>query len=458
MPMKNKSLRSIPSVDKLLHVTEVQVLQRSFGHPLVTEAVRNVLNKERENLLQSDGYQVSASSELIIQIEKWLQKETSLMLQPVINATGVILHTNLGRAPLSNEAQQAIVAISKDYNTLEYDLDLGQRGARGSDVDSLICRTTGSEAALVVNNNAAAVVLVLKALAERRGVVISRGQLVEIGGGFRIPDVIKQSGANLVEVGTTNRTHPNDYHEAIREQSNNTALILRAHHSNYNIVGFTTEPNLQELVSIGVEHNIPVLDDLGSGTLLDTSSFGLTHEPTVQDSLNAGASLVCFSADKLLGGPQAGIIIGERHLIKKLRTHPLARAMRTDKLCIAALSATLLHYIKDEALEKIPVWQMISVDINEIKIRAQRIVDQVGGTLVSGLSTIGGGSLPGETLPTILVGLQVESSEQLAQDLRKNKIIARIQDNQVMLDLRTVLPHHDDKLMSTLNNLLSISA
>ena len=233
---------------------------------------------------------------------------------------------------------------------------------------------------------------------------------------------------------------------------------MRAHHSNYNIVGFATEPKLQELVSIGSEHNIPVLDDLGSGTLLDTSTFGLTHEPTVQDSLNAGASLVCFSADKLLGGPQAGIIIGNKHLINTLRNHPLARAIRADKLCIAALSATLLHYIKDEATDKIPVWQMITMDISTIKKRAQRVVDQIGGTLVSGLSTIGGGSLPGETLPTILVSLRGESSERLAQDMRNHKIIARIQDNQVMLDLRTVLPHNDDKLISILNDLLSVSA
>jgi L-seryl-tRNA(Ser) seleniumtransferase len=458
MPMKNEYLRSLPSVDKLLNVKNIQNLEGSFGRPLLTEAVRNVLNIERENLLQRNIAGASTYSELTIKIEKWLQTETSLTLQPVINATGVILHTNLGRAPLSNEAREAIFTISKDYNTLEYDLDLGKRGPRGTDVDNLICRTTGSEAALVVNNNAAAVLLILKALAERRSVVISRGQLIEIGGGFRIPDVIKQSEVNLVEVGTTNRTHPHDYHQAIREQHNNVALIMRAHHSNYNIVGFVTEPNLQELVTIGLEHNIPVLDDLGSGTLLDTSTFGLTHEPTVQDSLNAGASLVCFSADKLLGGPQAGIIIGNKHLINKLRNHPLARAMRADKLCIAALSATLLHYIKDEAIEKIPVWQMIAMDISTIKTRAQRVVDQVGGKLVSGLSTIGGGSLPGETLPTILVSLRVESSERLTQDMRNHKIIGRIQDNQVMLDLRTVLPHHDDKLISILNDLLSISA
>ena len=455
--MKNEHLRSLPSVDKLLNVKDIQVLEGSFGRPLMIEAVRNIIKSERDNLLQNDNARVASYNELTIKIEKWLLKETSLMLQPVINATGVILHTNLGRAPLSKEAQQEVSMISKDYNTLEYDLDLGKRGARGTDVDSLICRTTGSEAALVVNNNAAAIMLVLKALAEKRGVVISRGQLVEIGGGFRIPDVIKQSEVNLVEVGTTNRTHPHDYHQAIREQHNNVALIMRAHHSNYNIVGFTAEPNLQELVTIGSEHNIPVLDDLGSGTLLDTSTFGLTHEPTVQDSLNAGASLVCFSADKLLGGPQAGIIIGNKHLVNKLRNHPLARAIRADKLCIAALSATLLHYIKDEAIEKIPVWQMIAMDISTIKTRAQRVVDQIGGTLVSGLSTIGGGSLPGETLPTILVGLQVESSVRLAQDMRNHKIIARIQDNQVMLDLRTVLPHHDDELISILNNLLSVS-
>ncbi len=457
MPMKNENLRSLPSVDKLLHIIEVQVLQRSFGCPLTTEAVRNVLSKERENLLKSDRYEVASHSELIKQIEKSLEKETSMVQQPVINATGVILHTNLGRAPLSIEAQQAIVAIAEDYSTLEFDLDLGQRGARGTDVEELICRATGSEAALVVNNNAAAVMLILKSLAWKQGVVISRGQLIEIGGGFRIPDVIKQSGVNLIEVGTTNRTHPYDYHKAIEEEHNNVALILRAHHSNYNIVGFTTEPNLKELVSIGWKHNIPVVDDLGSGTLLDTSNFGLAHEPTVQDSLNAGVSLVCFSADKLLGGPQAGIIVGGKSIINRLRIHPLARAMRVDKLCIAALSATLLHYIKDEAVKKIPVWKMIDMDVNEIKIRAHRMVDQVGGKLMSGLSTIGGGSLPGETLPTILVSIKVESSARFAKDLRKHKIIARIQDDQVMIDLRTVLPHHDDKLISTLKNMLSIS-
>ena len=455
--MKNEHLQSLPSVDKLLNARDIQVLKESFGRSLVTEAVRNVLNKERESILKNNNVQVSNYNDLTNKIENWLQTETSLMLQPVINATGVILHTNLGRAPLSKKAQEAIITISKDYNTQEYDLDLGQRGARGADVENLICRTTGSEDALVVNNNAAAVMLVLKSLADQRDVVISRGQLVEIGGGFRIPDVIKQSGVNLVEVGTTNRTHPHDYHQAITESHNNIALIMRAHHSNYNIVGFATEPNLQELVSIGLEHNIPVLDDLGSGTLLDTSNFGLAHEPMVQDSLNNGASLVCFSADKLLGGPQAGIIIGKKHLINKLKNHPLARAMRADKLCIAALSATLLHYIKDEAIEKIPVWQMIAMDISTIKTRAQRVVDQIGGRLVSGLSTIGGGSLPGETLPTVLVGLQVESSVRLAQDMRDHKIIARIQDNQVMLDLRTVLPHHDDELISILNNLLSVS-
>ena len=457
MPMKNERLRSLPSVDNLLYGTEIQVLQRSFGRPLITEAVRNVLNKERENLLKSDGYQLASYTELVQQIEKWLDQETSLVQQPVINATGVILHTNLGRAPLSIEAQQAIFTIAQDYSALEYDLNLGQRGARGTDVEKLICRATGSEAALVVNNNAAAVMLVLKALAWQQGIVISRGQLVEIGGGFRIPDVIKQSGVHLIEVGTTNRTHPDDYHKAIEEEHNNVVLILRAHHSNYNIVGFTTEPKLKELVSIGLEYNIPVVDDLGSGTLLDTSNFGLAHEPTVQDSLNSGASLVCFSADKLLGGPQAGIIVGEKLIINRLRIHPLARAMRADKLCIAALSATLLHYIKDEAVKKIPVWKMIDMDFDEIKRRAQRMVDKVGGNLMSGLSTIGGGSLPGETLPTILVGIQVESSERFAQDLRKQKVVARIQDNQVMIDLRTVLPHHDDKLISILQHILSIS-
>ncbi|HCU80758.1 MAG TPA: L-seryl-tRNA(Sec) selenium transferase, partial [Chloroflexi bacterium] len=245
MSMKNEHLRSLPSVDKLLNTRDIQVLEDSFGRSLLTEAVQIVLNKERESILEHNNIQVSNYSELTNKIENWLQTETSLMLQPIINATGVILHTNLGRAPLSKEAQEAIIAISKDYNTLEYDLDLGQRGSRGADVENLICRTTGSEDALVVNNNAAAVMLALKSLADQRGVVISRGQLVEIGGGFRIPDVIKQSEVSLVEVGTTNRTHAHDYHQAITEPHNDIALIMRAHHSNYNIIGFATEPNLQ---------------------------------------------------------------------------------------------------------------------------------------------------------------------------------------------------------------------
>ena len=278
---------------------------------------------------------------------------------------------------------------------------------------------------------------------------------MEIGGGFRVPDVLKQSGGKLVEVGTTNRTHLHDYEEAIAAQENRVALILRAHHSNFRIVGFTTEPDLPELVALGRKHGLPVADDIGSGALLETNAFGLGHEPTVQESLSTGADVVCFSGDKLLGGPQAGIVIGREAVVTKLKRHPLARAIRADKLCLAALSATLLHYLKDEAVQKIPVWRMISMGVNEIEARAQRVVEAVGGELLVGQSTVGGGSLPAETLPTRLVGLRVRSPQRLAQRLRQHRIVARIQDDRVLFDLRTVSPTADNRLVSTLQQLLA---
>ncbi len=372
----------------------------------------------------------------------------------MINATGVILHTNLGRAPLSKEAALAMQQAAVNYASLEYNLESGQRGSREVHAEALLTHLTGAEAALVVNNNAAAVLLALSALAKRRAVIISRTQLVEIGGGFRVPDVMKQSGARLVEVGATNRVHLSDYCNAIEESM--PALVLHAHSSNFKLIGFTSEPTLAEVIDAAHQKDVPFLDDLGSGTLLDTAAFGLSHEPTVQESLAAGADLVCFSGDKLLGGPQAGIIVGKKALVQKLKKHPLARAVRADKLCLAALSATLLHYLKDQAVSHIPVWQMISQSAEDIQKRAERWQKTLGrGQLVDGLSTVGGGSLPEETLPTTLLVLDLPKPNDLLARLRCGDppVIGRIESNRAAFDPRTVLPDQEETLLAQINAL-----
>ena len=314
--------------------------------------------------------------------------------------------------------------------------------------EGLLRQLTGAEAALVVNNNAAALLLCLTALARRKRVIIARSQLVEIGGGFRIPDVMRQSGARLVEVGTTNRVHVWDYEETLAEEA---ALVMRVHHSNFKIIGFTTEPELQDIVQAAHAKNVPVLDDLGSGVLLDTSTFGLAHEPTVQESLMAGADLVCFSGDKLLGGPQAGILVGKADLIAKIKKHPLARAVRADKLCLAALSATLLHYLKGEAEREIPIWQMIHAPIGDLEKRAGKWKEMLlTGELIEGRSTIGGGSLPEETLPTVLLAIHAAQPNRFLSILRAGipAIVARIDQDRVVFDPRSVLPEQDDALVA----------
>lgn len=454
--MTNDQLRALPAVDTLLQCGTVAELLSTFGRPLTTTAIRWVLDKTRDDL-QHDTLDnpPPSTNDLVKRATKWLCEQSAPTLQTLINATGVILHTNLGRAPLSDEAQQAMLAVAANYNTLEFDIASGKRGERSLHTEALLCRVTGAEAGMVVNNNAAALLLVLRALARRKGVVISRGQLVEIGDGFRVPDILKQSDGNLIEVGTTNRTHLSDYEKAISDKDNCAALILRAHHSNFRIVGFTTEPTLIELVALGHEHGLPVVDDLGSGALLETTNYGLGHEPTVQESLSAGADVVCFSGDKLLGGPQAGLVVGRAAVLTELKRHPLARTIRADKLCLSALSATLMHYLKDEAVQKIPVWRMINIGMQEIEKRAQRLAETIGGEILPGLSTVGGGSLPTETLPTMLVGLLVPGPQRFAQRLRQQRIIARIQDDMVVLDLRTVPPISDSRLTSTLQHLLA---
>ena len=447
------SLRDLPSVDKLLKQPRAASLTAEFGRPLTLEALRATLAAIRA--AYAEGQPLPDADAILERAARTLEGWTAPTLLPVINASGVIVHTNLGRAPLSAAAMRAADAVARGYSNLEYDLDKGRRGSRLLHAEQLLTRLTGAEAALVVNNNASAVLLTLTALAKRRRVLIARTQLVEIGGGFRIPDVMAQSGAKLVEIGTTNRVHLRDYEQAIAEQP--IKLVMRAHRSNFAIIGFHTEPPLREITAVAHAAGLPVVDDLGSGTLIDTAPFGLGHEPTVQESLADGADLVTFSGDKLLGGPQAGIIVGRADLVAKLKKHPLARAIRADKLALSALSATLLHYLKDEALTEIPVWRMISAPEAELRARAQSWIAALGvGAVTAGESTVGGGSLPGQSLPTWLLALEVPHVDKFLSRLRAGDppVIGRAQEGRAVFDPRTVLPEQEDAFLRALKRAL----
>ncbi len=445
-----EALRALPSVDALLNTAEAAYLVTQYGRQAVLGSLRVTLDDCRTHLRQGEAVP-STSAALLEQAQIALEQHFQPSLRPVINATGVIIHTNLGRAPLSDAAQQAIQQAAVHYNTLEFDLETGKRGSRLRHAGDLICELTGAEAALVVNNNAAALVLILSALAQSREVIISRGQLVEIGGGFRVPEVMEQSGAILREVGATNRTRAADYERAINEQ---TAMLMRAHASNFKMIGFTEETSLAEMAALAHRHNLLVVDDLGSGALLDTVLYGLEHEPTVQESLSAGVDLVAFSGDKLLGAPQAGIIAGKKVLVDRLKQHPLARAIRADKLCLAGLSATLDHYRKGEALTHIPIWRMISRPLDDLQQTASAWAQAIGGTVIEGESTVGGGSLPGATLPTALLALDVAHPDDYLAALRAAPIpiIARIAEHRVLFDPRTVLPGQEKTLLDTLRS------
>jgi L-seryl-tRNA(Ser) seleniumtransferase len=425
-----------------------------FGRPLTLAAIRGTLDEARARFKLNLEPALPSTELILAQAESTLSAWTKPTLQPVINATGVILHTNLGRAPLSAAAIHAMDVVSRGYSNLEYDLEKGARGSRLLHAEAVLQKLSGAESALVVNNNASAVLLVLSALANKKQVIISRSQLVEIGGGFRVPDVMKQSGAKLMEVGTTNRVHLRDYENALQEGA---ALVMRAHPSNFKIVGFTEEPELKEIVHAAHQAGVFVVDDLGSGALLDTAKYGLAHEPTVQESLSAGVDIVCFSGDKLLGGPQAGIIIGRKILIDKIKKHPLARAVRADKACLAGITATLLHYLKDDAEREIPIWKMMSLTLKQVKGRAEAWESELGqGDVVEGESTVGGGSLPGESFKTYLLSLEVKSPDKFLKKLRKQHppIIARTENDRVLLDPRTVLPEQEGALLVGLKNAL----
>lgn len=449
--------RQLPGVDKLLNLAASTPLVAQYGRDLTLEALRAVLDEQRRQirdghlrLMEPDAYVAAAAD--------WLADLLAPSLRPVLNATGVIIHTNLGRAPLSQAALAAVQAAA-GYSALEYDLEAGSRGSRFAHAEPLLRRLTGAEAACVVNNNAAAVLLMLSALCHGREVIISRGQLVEIGGGFRVPDVMAQSGCRLVEVGTTNRTHLRDYEMAIGD---NTAAILAAHHSNYKIIGFSSEPTLAELAELAHRHNVPLLFDQGSGALLDTAAYGLDAEPLVTDSLAAGVDLAAFSGDKLLGGPQAGILCGRADLVAKCRQHPLARAVRPDKLCLAALSATLTAYLTDRAARDIPVWRMISRPLAALAAQVEAWITALADVdarveSAPGFSTVGGGSLPGAQLPTQLLSIGDLSPHCLSMRLRRHDppVIARIAEDRLLLDPRTLLPGQEALLPAALRSCIA---
>ncbi len=447
-------LRSLPSVESLLQTKLAAQLIARYGRPLTLYSIREVLGGIRINFNPKLEKTIPERTAILEDVKHLLESYAQPTLMPVINATGVVLHTNLGRSPLSSAAIQAMERVAHGYSNLEFDLSNGKRGSRLIHAEKLLQVLLGTQAALVVNNNASAVMLALTALASRKKVIISRTQLVEIGGGFRIPDVMKQSGAKLVEIGTTNQVHLQDYELALSEQA---AMVMHAHRSNFKIIGFTSEPELEEIAQVTHKAGYPLLDDLGSGALLMTERFGLPHEPTVQESLAAGADLVLFSGDKLVGGPQAGIIVGNAGLIQKIKKHPMARAVRADKMCLAAISATLLHYLKDEAENEIPIWRMIATPPAQIKSRAKKWVGEIGnGEVIPGFSTIGGGSLPGESLPTWLLALDVGKPDKFLAKLRSMNppIIARTENDRILLDPRTVLPENEGAFLVGIQNAL----
>ncbi len=439
----------LPSIDALLHLKNIMPLVEMYGHELTVSALRQTTASARNSGKTYSTDQIAAESRNLLQ--EW----SAPTLVPVINASGVILHTNLGRAPLPLSVYEAMRGTALSYNNLEYDLKAGKRGKRAIHAEQILKLLTGAENAYVVNNNAAAVLLVLTALAPRKRVLVSRSQMVEIGGGFRVPDVMRQSGAKLVEIGTTNRLHLYDYDNALQEPA---ALVLCAHHSNFKIMGFTSEPSLKEICDLAHQKNTPVFYDLGSGALLDTSTYGLPHEPMVQEALLAGVDIVSFSGDKLLGGPQAGIILGKKALLDKIKKHPLARALRPDKLCLAGISATLQLYLTGKAEKEIPVWQMINLSAEDVKKRADQWKIILGcGDMIEGRSMIGGGSLPDESLPTTLLAIRVNKPDTFLKKLREadQPIIARIENQQILFDPRTVLIYQEERFLKILKAVLT---
>jgi len=471
MPLfiRQELLRKIPSVEEILSREETIELLKNYPRSVVVDSIRKGLQKLREEILKKED--LSELNESIFSKENLssiFQKEIELQmihsLRRVINATGVVIHTNLGRAPLSDSAIARIIEVSRSYSNLEYNLEFGERGDRHSHVENILCRLSGAESAMVVNNNAGAVLLALNTLAEGREVIVSRSELVEIGGSFRIPDVMKRSGAILKEVGTTNRTHLSDYKNAIGPQ---TALLLKVHRSNFRILGFTSEVSLKEIVELGKQHHLPVVNDLGSGCFIDLSQYGLEKEPTVQESISSGVDIVTFSGDKLLGGPQAGIILGKKNFIEPMKVNPLTRALRIDKLTLSGLESTLLLYLDEKrAVNEIPVLRMLCLDQKKLKQRAKRLFKRLSEgiekyakiNLKEDFSQVGGGALPLQELKTIVVSIKplIFSVNKLEENLRKGDppIIARISKDELILDMRTIFDDDIPLLASGIENAL----
>jgi L-seryl-tRNA(Ser) seleniumtransferase len=460
---KDLNLRAIPSIDQLLRAEGVAQLRSSVGKPRLTTIAREVIEKMREEI-RSEGFPESTKDtlldEAVRRVYSLCRRESLSVLRRVINATGVIIHTNLGRAPLSEAARRSI-AEAAGYCTLEYDPTTGTRGKRGGHVEEFITQLTGAEASLVVNNCASAALLILTVLARNGETLISRGELVEIGGDFRVPDVMANSGTRMVEVGSTNRTRLDDYKRAVNEK---TQLVLRVHPSNYRIIGFTDSPTLSELASLAHDSGLPLYEDAGSGVLNDLSKYGISDEPIISESIAAGADVVSFSGDKLLGATQAGMIVGRREIIDRLRRHSLYRALRVDKLCLAALEATLDAH-RRSALDEIPALRMLALTTSEIEQRAKNFMVKLAGstsnaltvTIVTGQSAVGGGSGPNIHPPTALIALKHVnlSADEIERRLRlfSPPVIARIADDQVLLDLRTVDDSEEPELLGALSSL-----
>jgi L-seryl-tRNA(Ser) seleniumtransferase len=458
------ALRAIPSVDQLLRAEAVAPLRSSVGVPRLTALARQVIEEIRQQIHTekvSENIRDVLLNKAVQRIHSLCEDESLSALRRVINATGVILHTNLGRAPLSEAARKAIADEAAGYCTLEYDPSIGARGKRGGHVEALLTQLTGAEAALVVNNCASAALLVLTVLAGNGETLVSRGELVEIGGDFRVPDVMSNSGTVMIEVGSTNRTRLDDYKRALNE---NTRLIMRVHPSNYRIVGFTDSPQLAELASFAHQSELPLYEDAGSGVLTDLSAYGLTGEPIISESISAGADVVSFSGDKLLGAAQAGLIVGRSELIDRLRRHSLYRALRADKLCLAALEATLAAH-RRSAFEEIPALAMLALTSASIEKRAMDLVAQISAndgtgltaSVIAGQSAVGGGSGPNVHPPTALIALKHRQlkPDELEQKLRRFSppIIARIADDLVLLDLRTVKVSEEPELLKAVTSL-----
>jgi len=464
--MNKKALRKLPSVDVLLQTEEVKQWIEKYDREMVVNSIRCVLNELRAEVLNQEkvsSQEKNLSVENIIKrAQSLLERKFSPSLRKAINATGIILHTGLGRSVLSPQAREAINNVIQGYCNLAIDVETGRRGQRDSHLNGLLCELTGAEAATIVNNNAAATVLILNTLAKGKEVIVSRGQLVEIGGSFRMPEVMETSGAILKEVGTTNKTHLRDYSSAVSEKS---GAIMHVHHSNYRILGFAEEPGIEELVELGKKYNLPVIDDVGSGALVDLKEFGLETEPMVQRSIKAGVDVSCFSGDKLIGGPQSGVIVGKKQIIEKIKKNPLARAFRVGKITIAAMEATLRLFLNRSQLSLLhPLYRMLSLSLDELEKRAQQVAknlreeirDEAQLQVVEGDSQVGSGSAPIETVPTKLLSIKplALSAENLAKKLRQNNppIFARVHKEKVLFDFRTIQPDEDSILQQALLN------